>query len=210
MAAKGGVKEAIAAAAAALFQDRGFAATSMQNIADAVGLIRPAFYYHLRNKEEVLETLVEEITLKGIRKTLLTNAAVTTDPVATLHAMVVAYGRWILAHGSHLAVLSRSEQELPEHARQMQRQGRRELLNAYVRVIRDGVARSRFRAVDPVVTALSIFGMCDAPAQWFKPGGRLEAQQVAADIADLAIAMVRRPAARPAAPGRIPRHGLRC
>ena len=180
-------------AAAALFRERGFAATSMQEIADAAGLTRPALYYHFRNKEEILESLVEEITLKSIRKTLLIDAASAAEPGDVLRTIVTAYALWILQHPQHFAVLSRDEQDLPQRAREVQRQGRRELLDAFSRVVRNGVDAGRFRVVDPTVTALSIFGMCNWTAQWFKPDGRLNEAQVAEHIADLAVSMVRRP-----------------
>lgn len=192
-APKNGAKELIIAAAAALFQERGFAATSMQEIADAVGLTRPALYYHFRNKEEILESLVEEITLKSIRKTLLLNTESSADPVQTLRTVVTAYALWILRHPQHFAVLSRDERDLPQQARELQQQGRRELLEAFSRIIRAGVDAGRFRAVNPTVTTLSIFGMCNWTVQWFKPGGRLSEEQVANEIADLAVAMVQRP-----------------
>ncbi|MBV9529232.1 TetR/AcrR family transcriptional regulator [Sphingomonas sp.] len=187
------MKEPIVAAAAALFRERGFAATSMQEIADAVGLTRPALYYHFRNKEEILESLVEEITLKSIRKTLLIDAAHSTDPGEKLRTIVTAYALWILRHPQHFAVLSRDEQDLPQRARDIQRQGRRELLQAFSHVIRAGIDAGRFRVVDPTVTTLSIFGMCNWTIQWFKPEGRLSEEQVAKDIADLAVSMIQRP-----------------
>lgn len=37
-----------------LFLERGFAATSMQEIADAVGMTKPALYYHFKDKQELL------------------------------------------------------------------------------------------------------------------------------------------------------------
>lgn len=193
-APKNGAKELIVAAAAALFRERGFAATSMQEIADAVGLTRPALYYHFRNKEEILESLVEEITLKSIRKTLLLNAEPSADPAQTLRTVVTAYALWILRHPQHFAVLSRDEQDLPQQARELQRRGRRELLETFSRVIRTGVDTGRFRVVNPTVTTLSIFGMCNWTVQWFKPEGQLSEEQVANEIADLAVAMVQRPA----------------
>src|SRR5215468_7458321 len=45
-----------------LFAERGFAGTSFQDIADAVGLTRPALYHYVRSKDELLEKLVAEIT----------------------------------------------------------------------------------------------------------------------------------------------------
>jgi AcrR family transcriptional regulator len=45
-----------------LFADRGFAGTSLQDIADATGLTRPALYQYFGSKEELLSRLVSELT----------------------------------------------------------------------------------------------------------------------------------------------------
>jgi AcrR family transcriptional regulator len=46
-------RRAIHAAAVAQFSERGFAATSMANIAEAVGMSRPALYQYFRNKVDI-------------------------------------------------------------------------------------------------------------------------------------------------------------
>src|ERR1700735_2164247 len=61
-ATKAEIPDTIVSAAASLFRHQGFAATSMQQIAVAVGLTRPTLYYYFRNKEDILGNLVEEIT----------------------------------------------------------------------------------------------------------------------------------------------------
>lgn len=48
--------------AARLFAERGFAGTSLQDVADAMGLTRSALYYYVKNKDELLARLVSEIT----------------------------------------------------------------------------------------------------------------------------------------------------
>ena len=45
-----------------LFAERGFAGTSLQDIADAMGITRPALYYYVKSKDELLAKLVTEIT----------------------------------------------------------------------------------------------------------------------------------------------------
>lgn len=186
------IKEPIVAAAAELFRERGFASTSMQDIADAVGLSRPALYYHFSNKDEILESLVEEITLKTARDTARL-AEGEGDPADILRRMVRAYALWILQRPQHFTVLQRDERSLPERVRALQEQGKRELLDAFTRLLRAGAERGRFRQVDASLTALSIFGMCNWTTQWFKPGGRMSEAGAADAIADLATAMVVRP-----------------
>ena len=45
-----------------LFAERGFAGTSLQDIADALGITRPALYYYVKSKDELLAKLVTEVT----------------------------------------------------------------------------------------------------------------------------------------------------
>lgn len=190
-----GIPGAIAAAAASLFREHGFAATSMQQIADAAGMTRPTLYYYFRNKEEILASLVEEITMQSLRQAFQRGAEKQDAPAPRLRASVRAYALWILQHLEQFSVLSRNENELPQADRLAQRQGRRDLLTALRSLIEEGMERGEFRVVDPTVAAFSIFGMCNWTLEWFRSDGRLSEEQTADAVADLALAMLRRPLA---------------
>jgi len=194
--ARNEITETILAAAAALFRARGYASTSMQEIADAVGLSRPALYYHFKNKEELLGSLVEEITVRTQREAArIAGSAIGTDHAETLRSMVRAQALWILRHPQHFAVVQRDEASLPEHLRAIQDGAKRSLLDSFRTLIAAGTQAGRFRQIEPTVAALCMFGMCNATIQWFRPGGRLSEEQAADAIADLAVAMVSRTAA---------------
>lgn len=51
---RGDGRERILDEARAQFLNKGFASTSMQEIADAVGMTKPALYYHFRDKQDLL------------------------------------------------------------------------------------------------------------------------------------------------------------
>jgi AcrR family transcriptional regulator len=44
-----------------LFAERGFAGTSLQDIADALGITRPALYYYVKSKDELLAKLAADV-----------------------------------------------------------------------------------------------------------------------------------------------------
>ncbi|WP_296013696.1 TetR/AcrR family transcriptional regulator [uncultured Treponema sp.] len=58
MAEKGNTKQVIMAAALDLFSVQGYEATSMQQIAEAVGIRKPSLYSHFVGKQEILDALV--------------------------------------------------------------------------------------------------------------------------------------------------------
>lgn len=196
-----GARDPIVAGAARLFRECGFADTSMQDIADAVGLSRPALYHHFENKHQILAALVEDVTLRSARETERAAASVkNTDPRALLREIVRAHAAAILEKPELFAVLLREERNLPEHIRALQASGKRDLLDRFAGVVRSGVDAGCFRSVDPAFTALCIFGMCNWTIEWFRPDGRVNREQAADMIADLCVSMVQRPAQASAAP----------
>ena len=202
------IKDTILTAAAAAFRARGYASTSMQEIAEAVGLTRPALSYHFKNKEELLSSLVEGVTVRTQREAArIAESAVGTNHAQTLRSMVRAQALWILRHPQHFAVVQRDEASLPDHLRVIHDGAKRDLLDSFRKLIATGTRVGQFRQIEPTIAALSIFGMCNATVQWFRPGGRLSEEQVADTIADLASAMV----GRAAVPGHVadPRAWLR-
>ena len=48
-----------------LFAERGFAGTSLQDIADAMGVTRPALYYYVKSKDELPDGEVGELCCRG-------------------------------------------------------------------------------------------------------------------------------------------------
>ena len=61
MAEKGNTKQEILAAALDLFSTQGFEATSMQQIAEAVGIRKPSLYSHFAGKQEILDELTQTV-----------------------------------------------------------------------------------------------------------------------------------------------------
>jgi AcrR family transcriptional regulator len=177
-----------------MFHERGYSATSMQDIAKAAGLSRPALYYHFRDKHDILAALVDQITLRTQREAARILATPGQSAASLLGEIVRAHALVILERPTQFAVLLREERHLPEPARSMQRTGKRDLLDRFATVIADGIEAGEFRVVDAHLAALNIFGMCNWTVEWFQPDGRLRADDVAKSIADFALTMVARTA----------------
>ncbi|WP_284741444.1 TetR/AcrR family transcriptional regulator [Amycolatopsis sp. RTGN1] len=175
-----------------LFAERGFAGTSLQDIADALGITRPALYYYVKSKEELLAKLVTEVT-NGPLEELTELVAQDVDPVRKLRGIVeIIVGRRA-RQPERFRLLIRSEAELPAALTEAYDEGRRAVLKTIAGVIEEGVRVGRFRPVDARVAALGVLGMCNWVAWWFHPGGRDTAEAVVEQLADMAVGALQRP-----------------
>lgn len=64
-------KKRLLEAALDLFSERGFDAVNMQSLADAVGIKQPSIYKHFKNKQEILDTLLDQAEAKFKEKSLI-------------------------------------------------------------------------------------------------------------------------------------------
>lgn len=182
--------------AARLFAERGFAGTNLGDIAEAMGITRPALYYYVKSKEDLLAKLVEQMTEGPAAEIDALAADGSLDPAERLRriAHLIAFSR--ARQPQRFQVLLRSHADLPEEAAQAHRNGQRVALAALMRVIEEGVVQGQFRPVDTRATGLAVAGMCNGVA-WWHPGDHSFTPTEAADqVADLAVTMLLRPEAR--------------
>ena len=182
------VENQILTEATRLFAERGFAGTSLKDIADATGLTRPALYHYFANKEAVLARLVSDLTLAPAAELAKLGNLPGKTAVERLNAM--AYDT-VLRHArqpERFRVLVRSDAELPTELAQAYRDGRRRILAEFVAVIEQGVANDELRPVDARTAALGIIGMCTWVAWWYRPDGDDDERKVAESLADMAVA----------------------
>lgn len=190
------LRSAILDVAATLFIERGIGGTSIQDIAEALGLTRTAVYYYFKNKEAIQRSLTEEV-LSAARK--LANDTATRndlDPVTALRALVTQHADLILSRPAEFRVADRTEADMPQKQRASVQNSRRNVLENFSSIIERGIRDGLFRMVDPHVAAFSLIGMCNWSAWWYKPGGRLERNEVAKIMADMAVNSLLRDAGR--------------
>jgi len=181
------VEREILERAAELFAQRGFAGTTVQDIADALGMSRPALYYYVKSKEVILEQLVENLSindatvLEGIRRRR------TGDPVEKLREMAHHLATNASSNPYQTQILTQSKHHLPEEIAARDREAERSIVQSLIWVLEQGMRRGQFRSLDPRTAALAIVGMCLWTAWWVQgpPVPALTDQ-----VADQAVASV--------------------
>ncbi|WP_084509593.1 TetR family transcriptional regulator [Nocardia pseudovaccinii] len=190
---RGLVEDQIFAEAARLFAERGFAGTSLQDIADAMGMTRPALYYYVKNKEELLARLITEMAEAPAAEIKRLATHPDADAAARLRGVVRALALRRATDPNRFQMLVRSEAELPADLARSQRAAQNAALREMILLIEDGIAAGQFRPVDSRTTALALLGMCNWISWWQPTLGERTPAEVAEQVADLAVVMVQRP-----------------
>jgi AcrR family transcriptional regulator len=174
-----------------LFAERGFAGTSLQDIADALGITRPALYYYVKSKDELLAKLAADVAGGSAAQITEVAARPGLDAVGKIREIARLNVVRVATQPERFRLLIRSEADLPPALSRAYDTSRRAVLKAVTGVIEDGIRAGRFRPVDARVAALGVIGMCNWVAWWFRPG-RDGIDAVADQLADMAVAAVQR------------------
>jgi AcrR family transcriptional regulator len=150
----------IVAAAARLFAERGYAATSVRDIRDAVGIAQGTFYWHFPSKEAVVDAVVEAYSARTVESV----AAVIADPsLGTIERFVRVRDDAFARFAVDRDVLEAFHG--PEHAEVHSRVAaatRRLLVPHLARFVGDGVAEGLFTAADPDAAAIFVARCAEA------------------------------------------------
>lgn len=176
--------------ASQLFSERGFTGTTLQDIADAMGVSRPALYYYVKSKEDILAHLVEEFPLRDaatLRKARTRKGVIATEK---LHDMARLHVLHIADSPVRLRILERNEHHLVGAAAAAHAKAKRSVLAEFRAVIEEGIQSGEFRPIDARTAALAVLGMCNWVAWWFEPAPDNPPGPVADQIAEMAVQSV--------------------
>lgn len=187
----GSRSEHIRRAAIALFNARGYHGTPIRALARIVRVESASLYYHFPSKQKILTdifTRVMDDLLAGLERAMQAG----TSPEERLRAVVRFH---VLFHVERQAEATISRSEL----RSLTASNLRRILvkrDRYEGMLRtlliEGVKSGAFDVRDVPLTATAILTMCSGVSDWFSSEGRLSADAVADQYADMVQELVSR------------------
>ena len=186
----GPVDAEIVGAAAHLFATHGIGATTMAQIAEAVGLEVSSIYYYFSSKHEVLERIVVDVNRVPLRIAADVQLEF-PDAARRLHAFI---RRDVAA----LCDFPFDFNEIHRLARDDRGNftrywaDREQLLVEVEAIVRQGIDDGVFGPADPELAALTILANDEAVQNWYRPStgetaARLSPEQIGSYVADLAL-----------------------
>jgi AcrR family transcriptional regulator len=172
-------------AASALFRERGYAATSVRDIAQALNLQGGSLYAHMASKEDILWSIVTRAADTFNSEVGPVAAQTEASPADRLADMIRAHVGVVTRIQKDAAVFLH-EWRFLSPARREEMQGRRDAYEALFRdVIREGINKDEFRDVDIRTTAMAILSALNGIPTWYRSNGPLTADEIADKHADL-------------------------
>jgi AcrR family transcriptional regulator len=177
-------------AAASVFSAKGFAGATIDDVARAAGLDRATLYYYIGNKDELFRDVVIDALVNNI-ETAESIARDDGGPAEKLRRLIAAVMTSYARYYPHLFVFIREDPAAMSTSSQSEVDTldlQRRFDRALISIVREGVQDGSFRSdITPRLAAYGIIGMLNWTHRWFDPNGPVDADDVAAAFATLAV-----------------------
>ena len=180
-------EQEIITVAAQLFKAKGYRATTLEDIAAAVGMLKGSLYYYIRSKEELLYLVVRD----PIRQAYNTMEEIVRSdaPVTTKISQAIANHMAVFhEHYPHIAVYLHDFHNLAQKLQQNAIETPKNYQRLWAELLQQGVDTGELRAdLDIKVTGYAILGMCNWVYRWYNPEGAFSAEAIADIFTKLAL-----------------------
>lgn len=182
----GGRRAEICETALKLFQQQGYTETSVQDIADAMGINKATLYHYLSSKQEILYELIRVIfdlalgQIQDIRNSPVSGA----EKVRLIFEST--FDR-IERFGDHVTVFYREQNRLDGEHAELIRQKQTEFRRCMEDILAEARESHEFRDADPLAVRLTLQSLTDNAYVWYDPTGPLTPRNLADRFTDVVL-----------------------
>jgi AcrR family transcriptional regulator len=179
-------RDAVLRVAAQLFNEKGYHATSLDEVAERLNVTKPTVYHYVRNKEEILFECVRI----GIEMLHAAVERVGSSGGTAMEKLIAAIREYtaIAAMDFGMCVIRVGEDPLPPDSRKQLRRLKRLIDQEFRSVIAQGIVEGSLAPCDPKIAAFVLAGALSWIARWYRPDGPLSL----ADITEQCIGVLMR------------------
>jgi AcrR family transcriptional regulator len=166
-------------AAARLFAEQGFHATSMRQLAQTLGLTKSSLYHYIASKEELLFQILDSYISDALVEIENLVADQTRPPEERLTQFIQFYARFYAGDRPRLVLLVNELDSLPARRRQVLVKKERRYLAVLTGLLAELKESGSLKDMPEAVAAFAFFGMVHYTYKWFRPGGAASPSQLA-------------------------------
>ncbi len=167
-----------------MFRDRGYAASSMRDLAALLGIEAASLYSHIRSKEQILQNIVFKMASAFIEAVEATEGA---EPALQLTAAIKAHFRVIARNLDASAVFFNEWRHLSEPHLAKFLALRDQYEQFYFQIINKGINSGVFKPMNEKLVIRTMLSSINGTHRWYRKDGELSEDQIADQLSELLI-----------------------
>jgi TetR/AcrR family transcriptional regulator, cholesterol catabolism regulator len=163
--------------AAAMFREKGFAATSMRDLAEAVGIEAASLYNHIRSKNEILEAICFDVA--NIFNTNMDEVEGSNQKSITkIETLLRFHIQQMVDNYEEVYVSDREWKHLDEPYLSNFQTQRRNYRKKFAGIIEEGIAKNEIRKIDAPTAVLIILHAISGIESWHRSKAKISAKEL--------------------------------
>lgn len=179
-------KSDIIAAAAYLFSTKGYHATTVRDIAERSGILSGSLYAHIRNKEDLWREIVREAA-RSFTEALKPICDAPWPAAVKFDRAVHAHVRVIVTSMDRASIYLDADTVFSEEGRAEVRRLHHAYEELWGDLLEQGIQEGVFAIKDTQLARLWVLSSLNSLARWYRPQGRLSADEIADHFSDWAL-----------------------
>ncbi|MBW1852260.1 MAG: TetR/AcrR family transcriptional regulator [Deltaproteobacteria bacterium] len=171
-------KEKLLNVAIDLFATKGFKGTSIRDIARAMGMSISNIYHYFGNKEGLLLAILQRSS-QGLVEGLHQISKQDLDPLERFNLLLKAHFSLSVHRRKESKIFFLDEEDLAPEGNKINRRIQLEVLDIYLKELRDLEAAGYVKCRSLKVLAFNIFGVINWYMRWYRPEGPLSQEETA-------------------------------
>ena len=181
--------EEIFSTAAQLMVQRGYAGTSMGDLAKAVGMTKAGLYYHISSKQDMLFQILLH-AMEGLERQVIEPTRGIADPEERLREMIRLNVRGLFEHGLEFALLFPERRHLEPAQQQVVVQEIKNYRDLLSEAMRELANEGKLRNLDIDIAARHLLQTIAGIARWYSEDSRVSKDLLVEQTVDFNLSAI--------------------
>ena len=180
-------KQQIETTATSLFKSKGFSATSMRDLANALGIEAASIYSHIKSKEEILRSLCFDMATE-FRKSLEEVEKQNLPASEKLRKGIIGHIQVMAKDLTASAVFMNEHRHLSQPYLRDFLLLRINYINRFKNIIEQGTRSGEFKkTIDKKLAVMTLFSSLNWMPMWYDPAGLIDPFELGVQLSDMLV-----------------------
>lgn len=190
---KASKKDLILEKAAIMFREKGFAATSMRDLAESVGIEAASLYNHIRSKNEILEAICFDVANR-FNANIDSIEASQQRSIQKVETLLRFHIRQMVDHYEKVYVSDREWKHLEDPYLSNFQTQRRNYRKKFAAIIEEGISKSEIKKIDAPTAVLIMLHAISGIESWHRSQAKISAAELEENMVMIMIDGLRKQA----------------